>query len=276
MADQAPQGGAWDPTARVVPANDYAAHTYGPVAYYPVTLGGELIGFLWASRSEPAAGFWRRVDGPEGTFLASGVWSERLMAAHARGLSAVEAIRDQVGAPEHPEAGTVAAGAPEGEASGLAEIDELANPGNPADPDAFADLDRGLLPDGTPIDRSKGWGPLSLPNPSTYPDETSGPVVYLPVAKEGRVVGYVWASPTREAASYLERAEVGVDGWNAGVPWKVRLRDAHAEGLPAIEALRRLVGTPPDPRGGEIPAGTQEREAGSLDELRELAGGTGR
>lgn len=40
-----------------------------------------------------------------------------------------------------------------------------------------------------------------------YPDVTDGPVRYSPVISgEGVVLGYLWASPTEDAAGFVARA----------------------------------------------------------------------
>ncbi|RKS74712.1 hypothetical protein BZB76_3229 [Actinomadura pelletieri DSM 43383] len=255
------------------PASSYEDSARGSVRYVPVTLGGELIGYLWAANTEQAAGFVRRLKGPRAALRAPLLWSERLDAAATGGLEPLEALRKWRGAPEHAEGGGVPADAAEEEAKSVDELTERLNP-DWVDPlkDFFAK--EPTWPDGTPIDRRKAWEPLGpMQVPATdYPASTDGPVRYYPVVLQGKVVGYLWASVADDAAYWQDRADAGALGYNAGVPWVLRLREAAREGLTPLQALRKWKGAPEDPRGGAIPADAEEREAPSLRALQELTG----
>ncbi|MFD0691556.1 hypothetical protein [Actinomadura fibrosa] len=259
-----------DPAAADVPYPDvaprpgYETSTRKPVVYLPVTLDGELIGYLWAGTTDRAAGFVRRLEAASQSLEASIVWHQRLDEAHGEGLPAREAIRRWVGEPEHPRAGGIPAGTPEQDAATLAELDTLANPHLPPEPGPL--IQDGELPDGTPVDRSKGWGPLTLTVPPTYDTDAVGPVRYLPVTRNDVVLGYLWASVTGNAAAYLERPDTGLVGADAGGALIPRLREAYEAGLSPLEAIRRL-------KGGEegVSAMAEEREVPALDDLRRLA-----
>lgn len=41
--------------------------------------------------------------------------------------------------------------------------------------------------------------------PNTYPMTAAGPVRYLPVTKDGQVIGYLWYAEPENAAGYLRR-----------------------------------------------------------------------
>ncbi|WP_395992949.1 hypothetical protein [Actinomadura sp. 9N215] len=206
-------------------------------------------------------------------FRAPLVWSKRLREACKDGLDPLEALQRWRGAPEDPEGGAIATDAPEGEAENKEALKELANPGY-VDPLKDFFTKEPTWPDGTPIDRRKvreTLGPLKIPE-TDYPASTDGPVRYFPVVLQGKVVGYLWASVTDDAAHWQDRGDAGALGKNAGVPWVQRLSEAGEEGLTPLQALRKWKGAPEDPRGGAIPADAEEREAPSLRALQELTG----
>ncbi|WP_433327207.1 hypothetical protein [Spirillospora sp. CA-294931] len=201
------------------------------------------------------------------------VWEGRLARAKQQGLSALEALHRMADEPEDPEGGQVASGVPEQEAPSLDALIEMANPGWTA-PAVPGLAERATWPDGTPVDRSKGWGALSpFEIPETdYPTTTGSAVRYLPVMRMGNVLGYLWAAVADDAAFYVERDDAGDEGWNAGGPWVLRLREAQAMGLTPLEALRHWVGAPEDAAAGGVPADAQELEAPSLRALKVIAG----
>lgn len=106
--------------------------------------------------------------------------------------------------------------------------------------------------------------------PDTYPKETTAAVRFVPVQRQGRLLGYLWASVDDVAAGYLWRPDARPDSFNTGQEWVRRLRWAKANGLTPLQALRHWVGQPED-AGGHLPAGT-EQEAPSLDALKSAAG----
>lgn len=254
------------------PKATYERFTRQAVLYLPVVRGGELLGHLWAAESNAkAAGFVRRLAAQAAGAEAADVWASRLDDAHDRGLAALEAIRRWVGAAQDPVGGAIPADAREQRAASLDALRELTNPGAPATPGPL--VQDGLYPDGTPVDRSQGWGPLVSVRPPSYAPRTATPVLFYPVTRGGAVLGYVWASTSEGAASYLRRAAAGRDGEIAAGLWEARLAHAFGAGVPAAEAVRRLRGTPEDPLAGGVAADAQEGRASGLDELDRLARG---
>ncbi|MFB4301417.1 hypothetical protein [Actinomadura sp. NTSP31] len=265
-APGAPGGPGLPPIAGLDEAlnRSYPAFTRKPVVYLPVVLAGETVGYLWAAVTDRAAGFIRRNEALERAWETPMVWQARLDEAHRQGLPAREAIRRWIGAPQDPKGGGIPAGSREERAASLTDLQVLANPGLPPEPGPL--VQDGEYPDGTPADRSKGFGPLSFTLPPTYPDAAAGPVRYLPVTRGDVVLGYLWAAVGGNAASYLGRDDAGIAGTNAGGPLIVRLRDAYAAGVPALQAVRDCKGI----EGGPS-ADAPEEEAASLDDLRRLA-----
>ncbi|WP_051468232.1 hypothetical protein [Actinomadura oligospora] len=234
----------------------YEPFTRKPVEYLPVVLGGQTIGYLWASETDTAASFVRRLETARLAFEAPLVWSERLTEAGEQDLPAREAIRRWIGAPEDPRAGAVPAGVTPQRADSPAVVQRLANPD--LAPSTGPLIQDGEFPDGTPVDRSRGWGPLHVEMPASYPAQTAGPVVYRAVvAESGLILGYLWASG--DAASYVARPDAGLDGTNRSVVLYPALREAFAQGVPAVQAIRSLA---PD---------ADEAHAPSLDDLIALA-----
>lgn len=168
-----------------------------------------------------------------------------------------------------PERAAFPADARERELPSLAALHEMVAPGVPAPEGPL--IQDGKLPDGTPVDRSQGWGPLvSSPLP-TYAPECDGPIRYVPVVLRDAVVGYVWASVTGEAAGYLPREAAGQDGQVAAGLWQLWLSRSFEEGASSLVALRRCKAMPEDRLSGVIGADAEERELPSLQALRELA-----
>ncbi|XVQ10059.1 hypothetical protein ACQP1W_47355 [Spirillospora sp. CA-255316] len=259
------------PSFREPPPESYEPFTRKPVIYLPVLLNGSRIGFLWASVTDRAAGFMRCREFLQEAWEAPMVWDERLQHSYAQGLPAREAIRGWVGAPEDPRGGGVPSGAREEVADALTEVEALADPTRPPSPGPL--IQDGEFPDGTPVDRSKGWGPLHFEVPPSYDLETDGPVRYLPVVKGSVLLGYLWASVAGGAAFYMERKDAGIDGVNAGGPWIVRLRELYGQGVPANEVLARCRAEPPGggDRAGAVPPDAREEELPGLEALERLA-----
>ncbi|ADI07439.1 hypothetical protein SBI_04319 [Streptomyces bingchenggensis BCW-1] len=82
-----------------------------PVHCFPVTLRGQLIGYLWGSETTDAADFCPRRGMGAAGWDARGPWRRRLKEARDAGFSAWEAVRYWVGEPEDPRGGGVAADA---------------------------------------------------------------------------------------------------------------------------------------------------------------------
>ncbi|MEI8411500.1 MULTISPECIES: hypothetical protein [unclassified Kribbella] len=85
------------------------------VCCYPVTLDGELLGYVWAglAADDDTAGFIPRHGMGETGFDAQGTWLGRLKRARDKGMSPAEAVRQWVGAAEDPRGGGVPADAEE-------------------------------------------------------------------------------------------------------------------------------------------------------------------
>lgn len=90
---------------------EFRGVSQAPVHCFPVTLRGQLIGYLWASETTDAAGFYPRWGMGVAGWEARGAWRGRLKEAWDAGLSAWEAVQFWVGEPEDPRGGGVAADA---------------------------------------------------------------------------------------------------------------------------------------------------------------------
>ncbi|MFI0350665.1 hypothetical protein [Actinomadura sp. 9N407] len=258
-----PSGGAKPPR------ENYSGWTRDPVVHLPVLLRGREIGRLWASKTRMAAGFLRLPEVVDEVWDALVVWSDRLHEDYAKGLPALEAVERWRGVPEDPAGGGVPADAEAREAPSLAALYALIDPANPPPPGPL--IQDGTFPDGTPADRSQGWGPLISSAPPTYARETGGPIRYVPVMLRDTVAGYLWASADGRAAGYLERAAAGEAGQVAGGLWRLRLSRAFAAGVPAFEALRRCRESAADELSGVIGPEAREQDLPDLAALRELA-----
>jgi hypothetical protein len=260
------------PNTDPYPHGGYSAFGEGPVRYLPVLVEGEIVGYLWASAADDAASFLRVLVPPLTRSLDAAVaWSERLREAEAEGLTPLQALERWIGAPPDPQAGAIPAGAVPQEAPSRRALDEIANPGSPPDITDLPPAPFGYLPDGTPLDRSQGWEPkiaTSSPRPRPrYLAVTDGPVRYLAVVKDGRTMGYLWAS-TSDNAAWYERRGSDVEDHDVQGRWLARLDEAARESVPPLEAVRRWIGRPADEAGA---VEGEEREASSLDALKEIA-----
>ncbi|MFC4020409.1 hypothetical protein ACFOW4_21035 [Micromonospora sp. GCM10011542] len=110
--------------------------------------------------------------------------------------------------------------------------------------------------------------------PDNYPDSTTSPVRVLPVQLGGRTIGYLWAAVTDDAAGFVERADAGHLGLNAGIGWVQRIRWAKANQVRPLQILRHWAGKPEHAKAGFVPD-ADAQEAPSLAALRAYAqGGT--
>lgn len=248
----------------------YHHWTRRPVVYLPVHRRGEVIGCIWASPDQHAAGFERRlaVAGDDLDCLIA--WETRLSESAAAGLTARAAIERWIGAPEDAVAGTVPAQSSPVESPSLAWLWEQLNPDGPPLGEGPLIQD-GTYPDGTPVDREQGWGPLVSAPLENYASETDAPVRYLPVRLDSVVVGYVWAAVTDDAAGYLPRPEAGRTGEIAAGLWQLRFSDAYRAGRPATDALRRFPSFAADRLSGVVGPDATEDLASGLTELRQRA-----
>ncbi|MBC9717984.1 hypothetical protein H9Y04_36175 [Streptomyces sp. TRM66268-LWL] len=119
--------------------------------------------------------------------------------------------------------------------------------------------------------RAKKLLALLPPTENTYEEVTEHPVRYLPVRRDGEVLGYLWASLGDNAAGFEPRTAAGEAAFEAGAAWVLRLREAHALGLSATEALDRLCELAPPAGMGSI-AGETPLESPTLDAVEDLSG----
>ncbi|MFF4079278.1 hypothetical protein ACFYZN_07715 [Streptomyces sp. NPDC001777] len=104
-----------------------------------------------------------------------------------------------------------------------------------------------------------------------YEQITEGSVRYFTIQRDGRTLGFVWASIDDTAAGYVPRTAAGDEAFDAGAAWLLGLREAHGRGLSPLAALDWLAMGPARPEIGVIVEETPQ-EAPSLDELEELSG----
>lgn len=96
---------------------------------------------------------------------------ERLDTACKQGLRPTDAVQRWVGAPEDPIGGYIAADASVCDAPNLDTLYERTNPGGPSAPGPL--IQDGEFPDGTPVNRAEGWGPLGSMSAIPYPTITT-------------------------------------------------------------------------------------------------------
>lgn len=244
-------------------SDPYSADTDSAIRYFPVFKEGDIIGYLWASENNDGISFIRRLDSQHDTLIASVAWSERLDQAEEEGLTPLQAMHHWAGKSEDPEAGGITADTPEHRAASLQILEEMANPGHmEQDDEEYDEATR---------ERSEGWdslSPLTLRRPG-YRFLSENPVRYLPVTRDGRLLGYLWASDTEDAADFVKRTAAGANGTHAQGRWIARLRQAKDLGLTPLQALHHWT-SDEDPVAGRIPPGAEERIAANVQELEEL------
>lgn len=261
------------------PPAGYESATRHPLLYLPVVRQGELMGYLWGSKSYGSAGFVRRLKFDsrdrsvdpfsDPSLRCSFVWTDRLAQSYEDHLSPHAALVRWKGAPEHPEGGYIPADAVELEARNLAELYEVTNPGGPPPPEI--DVQDGMFADGTPADRSQGWGPVGGYVRPTYAGNTVAAVRFTPVVLNGEVLGYIWASVAEDAAGYLARAGAGQAGLVASSWWRGRLSDWFERGVAPTSTLTLCRQVPANEFGGVAPSDAPHRELPSLSDLVNLA-----
>lgn len=250
--------------------DDYSRWTRRPVIYLPVAAGAQLIGYLWAGVGSRAAGYMRRMSADPDNITRPDFWHNRLTMNYQNGLAPEQAIQSWIGVPEDPRGGGVPAGATVQQANSMQALWDQLNPeGPPIGEGPWVQDDE--FPSGTPVDRAKGWSaPISIAEP-TYSQETTTPVHFIPITKNGEVVGFLWASPTEQAADYLPLRYAGQDGIVGRGRWLARLSDCFAEGRHPVDAIRYCRRFPYDEYSGWIEPDAPEGVAPSLAELREAA-----
>lgn len=250
----------------------YDVWTRRQVAYLPIMLDGNLVGYLWGGQTGSAAGSFARAGSGISPVKFSIFWSGKLEETYQLGLKPVEAISYWIGKPEDSLCGGIPADAVLGEARTIQELALRLNPNSP--------LGRGL---GCRTGSIRAVRPriaprvvplVSVPTP-TYPDETASPVTYLPITCDGEVRGYLWVSTTDNAAGYLQRTAAGRDGMIASGLWRSRLVDAYEAQVPTPDLLGHIRAQPESSPKlfGIIADTTAEQHAASLADLRQLAEG---
>jgi hypothetical protein len=106
---------------------EFFGRTDTPVHCLPVTLRGQLIGYVWASETADAAGFCPVLGMGAVGFEAGGAWRRRLKMARDAGFSAWEAVQLWVGEPEDPRGGGVYAGSADRVLPGSRAVQSLAS-----------------------------------------------------------------------------------------------------------------------------------------------------
>ncbi|AYF77075.1 hypothetical protein D7D52_28355 [Nocardia yunnanensis] len=76
-----------------VPTPTYPDETTSAVIYLPVSLKGVIVGYVWASTNDDAAGYIPRAAVGQAGVVAGGLWRSRLIDARMAGLSALDAAR---------------------------------------------------------------------------------------------------------------------------------------------------------------------------------------
>lgn len=104
----------------------YGVLADGPCVYRPVRMGDKMIGYLWASPAENAAGFEPNLRVRPESDYAEGWWLREFTKQHMRGLNALEAIRARIGEAEHPRGGRVDGGDEERDVESLDALQRLA------------------------------------------------------------------------------------------------------------------------------------------------------
>ncbi|GAA4234961.1 hypothetical protein GCM10022254_41100 [Actinomadura meridiana] len=264
---QGPGGVPLPPVPRFEEPPTYAYRTRTPIIILPVMLNGLHVGYLWAGVDDESAGFIRRREFTRQAFDAPFVWIRRLREAYTQGLPAREAVRQWIGRPEDPEGGGVPADAREETADSSEALTRLADPD--AEPSLLDSLFHGKLPDGTPMDRSQGWGPLHFELPPGYDLTTDGPVQYLPVVKDDLTLGYLWQGGT--AAQFERRIDTAALGSAAAATWIQRLRELHARGVSPSDVLAQCRAMPADRDSGAVPPDATVQHAPTQAALREQA-----
>ncbi len=251
-------------------SNSYAGWTRQPVVYVPIFRRGTLIGYLWAGVGIDAAGHMRKVSADPDNLTCETFWEARLNENCRNGLSAEQAIQHWVGHPEDPQCGGVPAGATLQQANSMQALWDQLNPEGPPLGEGPLIQDN-VFPDGTSTGPDRLWSVPHVSNPPTYADETSTPVHFLEVTKNGEVVGFLWASPTEHAAGYLPLRYAGLEGINGRGLWLARLSNRFAEGRHPVDAIRYCRRFPYDEYSGWIEPDAPEGVAPSLADLREAA-----
>ncbi|WP_030623081.1 hypothetical protein [Streptomyces sclerotialus] len=104
--------------------DEYPETTDHPVRYFTVQRGDQILGYLWASVGEEAAGYEPRTAAGDEAFEAGSEWLLRLREAHARGLTALAALDWLAHLSPRPEIGDIFKKTP-AQAPSLDSLEEL-------------------------------------------------------------------------------------------------------------------------------------------------------
>ncbi|MFD8234575.1 hypothetical protein ACFV20_22185 [Streptomyces sp. NPDC059696] len=98
-----------------IPASEdeYEEITEHPVRYFSIRRDGQVMGYVWASVGDEAAGYEPRAAAGEGAFEVGAEWLLRLRDAHGQGLSALAALSWVAQSSPRPEAGLVVEDTPQ-------------------------------------------------------------------------------------------------------------------------------------------------------------------
>ncbi|MEU6561083.1 hypothetical protein [Nocardia nova] len=245
----------------------YEPWTRKPLFYWPILVRDEFVGYIWASKNYNSASTVRILSRANYDWME--IWDDRLDEGCRQGLRPVDAVRRWIGAPEDPIGGHIPADAPTYEAPDLDTLYQRINPGGPPAPGPL--IQDGEFPDGTPVDRSKGWGPLVSTASPTYPTTTTSSIRYLPITKDNQHIAYLWASTTNDAIDYLPLHTAGRTAEIAAGLWRLRITEGFEKSIPPLEILDRCRAFPEDHMSGQIPANSQEMELPTLRQLVDFA-----
>ncbi|ORT59281.1 hypothetical protein [Streptomyces sp. CB03238] len=105
-------------------AVSYSLETESPVEFVEVAVGDRVIGYLWASDVDDAAGYEPRTPAGDDAVDAGPTWLTRLSDAKNRGLSPTQALRDLSAWPDDSQAGAIVPASLR-QASSLEDLQEL-------------------------------------------------------------------------------------------------------------------------------------------------------
>lgn len=128
-AGPSPESDRWsdEAFASVLVGRTYPGQTEQSVHYLPVRLGEAVIGFLWASVTDDAAGFQPLLPADAVGNRARSWWSLEFIRARTAGVPPLTALRSRVAAPEDPQGGRIDPEERERTASGLDELRGIAS-----------------------------------------------------------------------------------------------------------------------------------------------------
>lgn len=249
----------------------YPRRGAGRIAFYSVKRDEMTIGYVWATLNDQAMAYWKIVGRLEWGDAAkvSSAWNARIRECYASGFEVMDALEYLKDFPYDPLIGWIDPTEGRNERSGVEQFHEEIT-GRPLKP--AREMSKQSFEDGAPMDRSEGWGPLSPMDPSkkTYKASSDSSITYLPVEKEGKVIGYLWASNRDWAAGFVWEVTPERIGFSASAAWHDWLSYCWQQGLEPVEALRAARDLSPDPARGEVVSGSEEKVIESLKELRRV------